>query len=551
MVFVAWYFRQTQQHSISDFFAAGKKSPWWLLGISMVATTFAADTPLAVTGIVASEGIAGNWIWWNLMGSALLTVFVFSRLWKRSGVLTDVEFIRLRYAGKPAAFLRAFRAIYLAFPINCIILGWVTVGMSKILTVITGTEQWIVLACIYLVTGIYIALAGIWGVLITDALQFLIAIIGSVVFAFLALDHVGGMEAIRTQIPELGGEYLSFFPSSGSELFASFLIWVSMAWWASWYPGAEPGGGGYVVQRVISARSERDAVGASLFFSVAHYALRPWPWIIVALVSLLVYPELADKEAGYPLLMKDILPAGWFGLLLVVFLSAFVSTVSTHVNWGASYIINDVYKPFVRPETFFDSPTDADRHYVLISRIATMLMIVLAIVISYFFDSVKGGWQAILSLGAGVGPVYLLRWLWWRINAWSEISAMLAAAIGSFSLYLAGIDDFAAVLLINTGFSSVIWVLVTLLTKPEPEELLKSFAERIHPPGPGWKKYLDTAPPITPDLLKSLAGVAGIISVMFGMHTWFFSNAIQGFFLLLLGLILLVMVTRSIAEEAH
>jgi Na+/proline symporter len=291
-------------------------------------------------------------------------------------------------------------------------------------------------------------------------------------------------------------------------------------------------------------------VGASLFFSVAHYALRPWPWIIVALVSVLVYPELSDKEAGYPMLMKDILPSGWFGLLLVVFLSAFVSTVSTHVNWGASYVINDVYRPFLKPETSFSSPEAANQHYVFISRLATMLMILVAIVISYFFDSVKGGWQAILSLGAGVGPVYILRWLWWRINAWSEISAMLAAAVGSLALYVAGIDDFATVLLSNTIFSSIVWVLITYLTQPEPKETLESFAERVKPPGPGWASFAENKVPLFPDLLKAFGGVAGIILTMFGMHTWFFTSAALGVFLLGLGILLLIFVTRSIAEEA-
>ena len=528
MIFVAWYFRKRNIRSLKDFFAGGEDSPWWLLGISMVATTFAADTPLAVTGIVASDGISGNWIWWNLMVSGLITVFIYARLWKRAGILTDVEFIDIRYSGKPARFLRGFRALYLAFPINCIILGWVTVGMAKILTVLLGAPMWSLIIGIYLITGIYIMFSGIWGVLVTDALQFTVAIVGSIIFAVLAVNHVGGLSEIPVKLEAMypnSDSIMAFIPSASDAVWASFLIWVSMTWWASWYPGAEPGGGGYVVQRLISAKSERDAVGASLFFNVAHYALRPWPWILVALVAMIVFPNLDDKETGYPLLMLEILPPGLLGLMLVVFLAAFVSTVSTHVNWGASYVVNDFYKPFIKQKEEFSDEETADRHYVGVAKMLTLVIMGVAIAVSYFFDSVKGGWEVLLSLGAGIGPVYFLRWLWWRINAWSEISAMVAALIGSIVLANLDIASMGIVLALNTAFASVVWIVVTMLTSPEDEITLSTFAARVSPPGPGWRAFQKTEEiSLSPMIVRVVLGVVMLIGFLFGMHQLFLGS---------------------------
>ncbi|MGK7370568.1 MAG: sodium:solute symporter family protein, partial [Candidatus Halalkalibacterium sp. M3_1C_030] len=407
MIGVAVVARKRGQEDLEDFFTGGKNLPWWLIGISMVATTFAADTPLAVTGIVASEGIAGNWIWWNFMFSGLFTVFLYAKLWKRADVITDVEFIELRYGGKPASILRGFRAIYLAFPINCIILGWVTVGMAKILTVVTGADQWMIIFALYILIGIYIAISGLWGVVVTDFIQFIIAMGGSITLAWLAVDHVGGLDEMHAKlVTEFGPDpwVLDFNPFTNPEiLLSTALVWVGMMWWASWYPGSEPGGGGYIAQRMFSAKDEKNAVGGTLLFNVAHFAIRPWPWILVALVSLIVYPNLADKETGYPLLMLDLLPAGLLGLLAIAFLSAFVSTVSTHLNWGASYVVNDFYKRYFKPPNRFETKEEAEKHYVWISRIATLLIMALAILVSYFFDTVKGGWEAILSIGAGTG----------------------------------------------------------------------------------------------------------------------------------------------------
>ena len=493
MVLAGYAAHKRGQDSLDDYFAGGKDLPWWLIGISMVATTFAADTPLAVTGIVAAEGVAGNWIWWNFMFSGLFTVFLYAKLWKRADVITDVEFIDIRYTGKPARILRGFRSLYLAFPINCIILGWVTVGMAKILTVITGAGEWEVIIILYILIGIYIAITGLWGVVVTDFFQFIIAMAGSIVLAWYAVDSVGGLADLKSELINVYGSdpwVLSLNPFTNPEIaIATALVWVGMMWWASWYPGSEPGGGGYIAQRMFSAKDERNAVGGTLLFNVAHFALRPWPWILVALVALIAYPALDDPETGYPLLMLDLLPAGLLGLLAVAFLSAFVSTVSTHLNWGASYVVNDFYKPFLKPASEFESPEKAQKHYVLVSRWTTILMMVSAVIVSLLFDTVRGGWEAILSIGAGTGLVYMLRWFWWRINAWSEITAMTAAAIASLSSGFLGYEGFAAKMIFTMIVTTIVWVAATYLTRPDDEEKLQSFYDRVKPGGPGWSRF--------------------------------------------------------------
>lgn len=517
--------KRREQKNLSDFFAGGKKMPWWLLGTSMVATTFAADTPLAVTGIVASEGIAGNWIWWNFVFSGMLTVFIYARLWKRADVVTDVEFIEKRYSGKPAAFLRGFRAIYLAFPINCIILGWVTVGMAKVLSVVTPFNEWTIILILYGLTALYIMVSGLWGVIVTDFIQFLIAMVGSIILAVLAVQHVGGLGALKDQLAVTYGDnhhFLEFIPMNNPELMlTTFLVWIGMMWWTSWYPGMEPGGGGYVAQRMFSAKSEGHAVGGTLFFYFAHFVLRPWPWILVALVSLIVYPDLSDKELGYPKLMVEILPAGLFGLLVVAFLSAFVSTVSTHLNWGASYVVNDVYKRFIKPENQFRSSDEAGKHYVLMSRFATLFIMLCAVLVSWFFDNVKDGWEAILALGAGTGPVYLLRWFWWRINAWSEIAAMSGAAIGVILAGIIGIDGLAPTILFTTAVSTVIWLTATFVTKPVNDVKLREFCLLVRPGGAGWKHYMDgveqTDEPLSKQLIKAFSAAFLLCGLMFLM----------------------------------
>lgn len=548
MVIVGYYAQKRGQDTLEDYFTSGKNLPWWLIGISMVATTFAADTPLAVTGIIASEGIAGNWIWWNFMFSGLFTVFLYAKLWKRADVITDVEFISIRYSGKPARILRGFRSLYLAFPINCIILGWVTVGMAKILTVLLGVQnlviniggvtlagEWVIILVMYLLIGIYISFSGLWGVIITDFVQFIIAMGGSILLAWYAVDHVGGLDQLQAELTDLfgaGHHMLSINPLNSPDIaIATALVWVGMMWWASWYPGSEPGGGGYIAQRMFSAKDERNAVGGTLLFNVAHFALRPWPWILVALVAMVVYPGLDDPETGYPLLMLKLLPAGLLGLLAVAFLAAFVSTVSTHLNWGASYVVNDFYKPYLKPESEFESKQKAQEHYVRVSRWTTILMMIAAALVSLMFDTVRGGWEAILSIGAGTGLVYMLRWFWWRINAWSEISAMTAAAIGSFIAPVFGYDDFAAKMIFTTLFATIIWVSVTFMTSADDEATLQRFFDRVKPGGPGWGRFLarnEQTYSLVPGIINVVISGASIVALLFGMGQIFFESMLLG-----------------------
>lgn len=538
------------EDGIVHFFNGGRNIPWWLAGISMVATTFAADTPLAVTGIIASNGIAGNWIWWNFMFSGMFTVFLYSKLWHRAGVKTDVEFISLRYSGKPAKYLRGFRALYLALPINCIILGWVTVGMSKVLQVITGSPQWQIIIFLYLITTIYIAISGIWGVVSTDFFQFFVAMFGSIILMLYGLEYVGGMGGLISEFNNLFGSNHSYFDFSPFKhpkiLLSTALVWIGMQWWAAWYPGAEPGGGGYIAQRMFSTKSDKDAVKATLLFNIAHYAIRPWPWIVVALISLIVYPGIDDPEIGYPLLMVKLLPSGLLGLLLVSFISAFMSTISTHLNWGASYIVNDFYIPFMRSRDSFENKKKAEEHYVFISRISTILMMGIAICISWFFDSVKGGWEFILSLGAGTGLVYMLRWYWYRINAWSEISAMLAAFIGSVLSNYLGFNDFSDKMIFTTIFTTSIWLFVTFLTVPEPKEVLDVFYNKINPAGPGWKKVNPQYISILPQLLNIILGIIIIQGFLFGIGNIIFEKLLFGLLSICLAIISVIILLKRI-----
>ncbi|SMO63555.1 sodium:solute symporter family protein [Gracilimonas mengyeensis] len=549
MIAVAWAAKVRGQESLDDFFAGGKNLPWWLVGVSMVATTFAADTPLAITGLVAEQGIAGNWFWWNWMISGIVTVFIYAKLWKRADVLTDVEFIELRYGGKPASFLRGFRALYFAFPFNCIIMGWVTVGMAKILTVVTGADQWIVILILYGLIALYIAISGLWGVIVTDFVQFILAMIGTIALAYFAVDHIGGLAELKTQLTQaVDYDVLSFNPFTNPKIaITTALIWLGMNWWAAWYPGAEPGGGGYIAQRMFSAKDEKNAVGGTLLFNILMYAVRPWPWILVALVAMVVFPNLEDPETGYPLMMLEVLPVGWMGLLMVAFLSAFVSTISTQLNWGTSYVVNDFYKRFMKTPEEFASKEKAQKHYVFVSRIATLLMAALGVGVSYFFDSVSGGWEFILSLSAGIGGVLLLRWFWWRINAWSEITAMIAAMIGAIFSNQMGYD-FAASMIFTTTFSTIAWLIATFITKPESEETLRKFYAKVHPMG-NWKKYSDGIPSpdaLWPSLINIAMSLLAIFFYLYGLGQIFFFNIGTGIGFLVGGSIFVWAVVRRI-----
>ncbi|HEY7336526.1 MAG TPA: sodium:solute symporter family protein [Bryobacteraceae bacterium] len=529
---VGLYYRARAKTSVDEFFLSGRNVPWWLAGASMVATTFAADTPLAVTGMVATGGIAGNWLWWCFVASGMLTVFFYARLWRRTGVMTDIEFAEIRYSGRPAAFLRGFRALYLGIPINCIVLGWVNKAMVDILTLILGiTERQalaIVLGMIAL-TAFISALSGLWGVLVTDLFQFVIKMGMVIVLAVFAVQAVGGIDAMKQKLAVVDaargaqGSVLNFVPDLNSAWMPliAFLVYISLNWWATWYPGAEPGGGGYVAQRMLSARDERHSLLATLSFNIAHYAIRPWPWILVALASLIMYPGLAKPETGYVLVMIQVLPASLRGLMVAAFAAAFMSTIATQLNWGASYLVNDFYRRFLRPAA-------DQKHYVAASRVATILLTLISAVVTSYLDSIAGAWKLLLVTGAGTGGVLLLRWYWWRINAWSEVSAMISAFVVSITLQLGfGLDsdkpvDFAWLMIVTVGITTVVWLAVTFLTAPEPKEVLLKFYRRARPSAAGWSPIAALAPEVKPardglpNLLDWAAGCALIYGILFG-----------------------------------
>ncbi|HJS24941.1 MAG TPA: sodium:solute symporter family protein [Pyrinomonadaceae bacterium] len=489
------YYARRASGSTSEFFLSGRNVPWWLAGTSMVATTFAADTPLAVTGFVAKNGIAGNWLWWNFVMSGMLTVFLYARLWRRAGVMTDIEFAELRYSGKPAAFLRGFRALYLGLPINCIILGWVNLAMVKILTITLGVSKEgaikIVIGML-IFTAFYTTISGLWGVLVTDLFQFALKMGMVIVLAVLAVNAVGGIDAMKSQIMAMdggSGSRLAFFPEFDSAWMPAITLFVYLGviWWSTWYPGAEPGGGGYVAQRIFSAKNERHGLLATLWFNVAHYALRPWPWILTALASLILYPNLADKESGYiqTLMDPNVFPTYLRGFMLAAFAAAYMSTIGTQLNWGASYVINDFYRRFIQREA-------SEKHYVVASQVVTVLLMIVSLTVTFYMESIGGAWKLLLVTGAGTGTVLLLRWFWWRINAWSEVSAMITAAVVSIFLQV-GLKwnsdqprDFAYLMLVTVGVTSLVWIVVTRMTQAEPMEKLIAFYRRVRPEGPGW-----------------------------------------------------------------
>jgi Na+/proline symporter len=518
---IGLYYSSRGGRSVTDYFLTGRSLPWWLAGTSMVATTFAADTPLAVAGLVARNGIAGNWIWWSAAVGSMLTVFFFARLWRRAGILTDVEFAELRYAGRPGAVLRGFRAVYLGLPINCVVIGWVNLAMAKILAVTLGWDRLTAVFFSLAITGLYSALAGLWGVIVTDFVQFIFAMIGTIALAWfvLQLPEIGGLDGLLRKAPPGA---LEFAPSFGADPvglvalpLASFLAYVGIQWWSSWYPGQEPGGGGYVAQRMMSAKDERHSLLATLWFSVGHYCVRPWPWIIVGLASLVLYPTITDKEAGYVMVMRDHLPAGWRGMLLAAFFAAYMSTISTQLNWGTSYIVNDVYRRFLR--------TDAsEQHYVWISRAMTLVLMVLGGIVTLYLESIRQAWEFVLESGAGIGLVLILRWYWWRVNAWSEISAMIAAAVGYAAVKTFTTLVFPYTLISVVAWTTVCWLVVTFLTPPEPDDRLVEFYRRTRPDGPGWKAFAarmgESAPgPIAGLVLDWIAGVVLIYATLFGV----------------------------------
>jgi Na+/proline symporter len=521
--------------SLADYFVGGRSLPWWLAGTSMVATTFAADTPLAVTEMVVQHGVAGNWLWWNLVMSGILTVFFYSRLWRRAGVLTDVEFTELRYAGRPAAFLRGFRAAYLAVPINLIVMGWVNLAMAEIVGVSLEIDRITALLLCFFLASVYSILSGLWGVVVTDLFQFALAMAGSILLAVFAVEAVGGIAGLEQGVAEVYGSTdaaLAFFPATGAAWMPgiTLAVYLGVNWWASWYPGAEPGGGGYVAQRILSARSERDGLLGTLWFNIAHYAVRPWPWILVALSTTILYTDLDNPRQAYVRAVLDLLPPGVTGLVLAGFAAAYMSTISTQLNWGASYLVNDLYGRFLRPDA-------EDKELVRVGRVATALLMVASLLATYFMTSIEGAWRFLLALGAGTGLVLILRWYWWRINAWSEISAMVASLVLSLGLWFgAGLDPddprhWATIMLATVAGSTLVWVLVTVLTPPEDTETLQRFYRRVRPGGPGWRRVATTLgfgrEPMDGGSLNWTNWLAGVVSVyasLFGVGKWIFGD---------------------------
>jgi len=547
--------------SSSEFFLSGRNMPWWLLGVSMVATTFSADTPNLVTDIVRQNGVAGNWVWWAFLLTGMLTVFVYAKLWRRSGASTDLEFYEMRYSGKPAAFLRGFRAIYLGVIFNVLIMATVTLAMIKIASILLGLTpvQTVVIGGAITVT--YSALGGLRGVIITDFFQFVIAMIGAIGAAVVAVQHpdVGNLSNLLTHENVTGS--LSLLPDfSDSEMVISLLIIpLAVQWWSIWYPGAEPGGGGYVAQRMLSAKSEQHAIGATFLFNVAHYALRPWPWIIVALASMIVFPDLQSLKEAFPNVddsivghdlaypaMLSFLPQGLLGLVVASLIAAYMSTISTHLNWGASYLVNDFYKRFM-------NPTATESQQVNFGRLSTVGLMILASLFALALSDALGAFQILLQIGAGTGLLFILRWFWWRINAFSEITAMIVSFL--IALYFQfGHENlgFTAIssqtqFLTGVGLTTLSWIIATYLTRATAMDKLFSFYKLVQPGGPGWQKVLDQASAsgeslepegrkwdVPQGIIMMMLGSIGVYSALFATGSILYGETVQGLTLLLL-----------------
>jgi Na+/proline symporter len=554
---IGLYMSKRAGRSTSDFFLSGRNLPWYIAGTSMVATTFAADTPLAVTELVAENGIAGNWLWWNMLFGGMLTVFFFARLWRRAGILTDCELVSIRYSGKPASFLRGFRSIYIGIVMNVIVLAWVNLAMVKILTVmlpnftffgiteisflgITLSAHLMLVASLLVFVAFYSALSGLWGVSLTDSFQFIIAMTGCIVLAIFALRHpdVGGISGLKEKLP---ASVFSFFPTIGETSvggvltlsLTAFIAYLGVQWWASWYPGAEPGGGGYIAQRMMSAKNEKHSLMATLWFQIAHYGIRPWPWILVALVTLVLYPDATDKGAAYVMVIRDIMPAGWLGLLMAAFLAAYMSTMASQMVWGTSYIVNDFVKPFIKPNA-------SEKYLVKVSRITTFVLMILSILATTQFTKISDAWKFILACSGGIGLVLILRWFWWRINAWSEIAAMIAPFMVYPWLKSFTNLEFELTLIITVFFSTAVWIIVTFITKPTATETLISFYERVHPGGVGWKIISDKLPNVVSDSgfrylwYAWFGGCLTIFSFLFGLGKLILGSYWSAFFLFIL-----------------
>ncbi|MCB9262810.1 MAG: Na+:solute symporter [Flavobacteriales bacterium] len=577
-------FKSLGESGLEGFFLGGRNLPWYLAGLSMVATTFAADTPLAVTELVAQGGIAKNWLWWNMLAGGLLTAIFFTRLWRRSGVLTEVEFINIRYSGRAAKFLRSFKAVYLGLIINAVVIAWVNLAFMSLVEVffgITGAKLYLITGLAMLIVYAYSSISGLKGIAVTDAFQFIIAMIGCIVLAVLVLqsDKIGGISGLKSK---LDSSAFQFFPTIKNEMsksaivdnekiftisVASFFTMAGVLWWSTWYPGAEPGGGGYIAQRMMSAKDEKNSFFATLFFQIAHYCLRPWPWILVALCALVLYPDLpaADQKLGYVMAMKDYLPTGLKGLLLVAFLGAYMSTISTQLNWGASYLVNDFYLP-VRQASRNSESNELDsnivkqkeQNLIRVSRMATLLVVVFSLIITTQVKTISGVWEFIMQCGSGLGLVLILRWFWHRINVWSEITAtitpffvygfvlikqnifkndfllshsqaeldaFLSSGVADIPLYF----DFANGVLLSVSITTVCWLVVTFLTRPTDHKVLSKFYEKVQPTG-AWGGF--GQPNNSLLIWSALAWVSSIVMVyscLFCSGKFIFMEWQQGF----------------------
>ncbi len=529
----AIFFAKRAGQSTSEFFTSGRAAPWWLVGVSMVATTFSTDTPNLVTNMVRDRGVAENWLWWSFLLTGMLTVFFYARLWRRSGVLTDLEFYEIRYSGKAATFLRGFRAVYLGLFFNCVIMATVNLAAAKIANVVLGWPMGRTLMVCGTMTIFFASVSGLWGVLVTDSIQFLITMSGTFAVTYFALAQpaVGGMHGLLTKIP---ARTLALLPDFGdwSVALAVFIIPLTVQWWSVWYPGAEPGGGSYIAQRMLASRSEKDAVTGTLLFNVMHYALRPWPWILTALASTLVFPTLRDisnalpyvdssmigNDIAYPAMMR-FLPAGFLGLVVAGTLAAYRSTIETHLNWGTSYLVHDFYRRFLRTG-------ESEKHYVLVGRLTTAGLMICAGFLTYALGTAKEAFDLILSVGAGTGLIYLLRWFWWRVSAWSEIAAMASSFVVALGFFIArknGVEVASHIsLLVTVGVTTIVWVTVTLLAPVTDRATLIRFYELVRPSGAGWKSVrAEAGIAAAPDslahgLLGWMFGCAFVYSALFG-----------------------------------
>jgi len=513
----ALFFGKRSGKSTAEFFASGRSVPWWLAGLSMVATTFSSDTPNLVANFVRTEGVAGNWRWWAFTLTGVSTVFFYARMWRRSGVLTDLEFYELRYSGKAAGVVRGFRAVYLGLLFNCIIMATVNLAACKIAAILFGFERWQTLLFVGVLNVVFATHSGLWGVLVIDMVQFFIKMSAVIAAAYFAVElpQVGGLSGLVEKLSHMHGphgvNYLNMLPDFTNNwdlAMAVFIIPITVQWWASWYPGAEPGGGSYIAQRMLASKSEKDALGSTLFFNVAHYVLRPWPWILVGLASLVVYPQLSDIQTAFPhldpkLLGHDIaypamlrfLPAGWMGLMLGGLVAANSSTILTHLNWGASYLVHDFYRRFLNPGA-------PDRHYVAAGRVATVILFLASSAMVFALDTAKDSFDVILQIGAGTGLLYLVRWFWWRVTAWCEIVAMISSfGLSILFLILKKIGMAPGtyqVMLITIGCTTVLWVLTAYFGPQTSDAALLNFYRKVRPPGPGWK-HVQASAGISPE----------------------------------------------------